>query len=101
MTDLHSALQRYLSMRKGLDVYLCVNPRGVMALVPQQLADLRQGGAGVQQFGGKAVAKNVGTLVRVAADAGALQCSLGDHRDRAAAAKADVGSKAAQEQFST
>ena len=33
---------------------------------------------------------NVGTLVRVTTDAGALQCSLGDHRDSAAGAKAEV-----------
>ena len=48
-----------------------------MALVSQQLADLRQGRAGAEKLGGKAVPEDMGPMVGVATDTGALQSGLG------------------------
>src|SRR6516162_3210368 len=72
-----------------------------MALVPQQLTDLRQGCAGSEQLGGEAVPKNMSPMVGIATDAGALESRPGDHRDRASGGKADARSKAAEEQPAT
>ena len=43
----------------------------------------------------------MGALMRVAADAGALESGFGDHRNRAARCKADVGRQRAQKQLAT
>jgi hypothetical protein len=66
--------------------------------VAQELADLRQGGAGAQQLGGEAVPEDVGSMVRAPVDLGALEGSLGDPGDRAARRKAYVRSQGPQKQ---
>jgi hypothetical protein len=50
----------------------------IMALVSQQLADLRASSAAAEQFSGKAVLEG-GPPMRVAVDAGAIESDLGDH----------------------
>ena len=72
--------------------------RTVVALVPEQLTDLRQGCAGVEKFSSEAVPENMSPLVRVTADAGAIEGGLGDHRDRASGGKPNVRSITAKEQ---
>ena len=90
-----------LNVRSSLDIHLRVDARGVMALVSQQLADLRQGRAGSEKLGGKAVSEDMGPVVGVATDTGALQGGLGDHRNRATGCKADVRRQRAQKQPAT
>jgi hypothetical protein len=72
-----------------------------VALVPQQLADLRQCRAGPKKLGGEAVSEKMGALVRLAADAPTLESGLGDHRNRATGCKADVGRQRAEKQSAT
>ena len=48
-----------------------------MALVPQQLTDLRQGCAGTEKLGGEAVSEDVGAAVCAALDADAIKSGLG------------------------
>jgi hypothetical protein len=74
-----------------LDIDLCVDPRGVVALMSQQLTDLRQCCAGPEKLGGEAVSEDMGPLVGVATDAGTIESGLGDHGDRAARRKTDIG----------
>jgi len=69
-----------------------------MVLVPQQLTDLRQGRAGAQKLGGKAVPEDMGSSVCAISDASAIEGGLGDHRNRAAGCKADGGRQRAQKQ---
>jgi len=83
---------------KCVDIHLRVNPRRVVALVPQQLTDLRQGRAGPEKSGGKAVPEDMGPLACEAPDASTLESGLGDHRDRASGCKADAGSDRTQKQ---
>jgi ornithine decarboxylase len=56
----------------------------------------RQGRAGSEKLGGKAVSEDMGPVVSVATDTGALQGGLGDHRNRATGCKADVRRQRAQ-----
>ena len=58
-----------------------------------QLTDLGKAGPRPQQVGGKAVAKKVGAVVRIAMNAGPLECLLRNHRDGATGGKTDVRSK--------
>src|SRR6266566_9385859 len=96
--SLHTSRPEEAQCPERLDIHLRVDARGVMALVSQQLADLRQGRAGSEKLGGKAMSEDMGSLVCVAANAGALQGCLGDHRDRAPGCKAEVGCRCAQKQ---
>ena len=50
------------------------------------------------ELDGEAVAKDMGTLVGVAADVGTLECHLGNHRDGATGSEADMGRQRAQKQ---
>src|SRR5215472_1891246 len=69
-----------------------------MALVQQQLTDLRQRRTGPEKLSGEAVPEDMSPLVREAADAGTLESGLGDQRDRVMRCKADAGSARAQKQ---
>ena len=80
---------------------IAAHPRGVVALMSQQLADLRQGCTRAEKPGREAVPEDMSPLVRVATDAGALESGLGDHRDCASGGKADVRSKTAEKQPAT
>lgn len=51
----------------------------------------------MEKFSSEAVPENMSPLVRVAADAGAIEGGLGDHRDRASGGKSNVRSIAAKE----
>src|SRR6516164_6114462 len=72
-----------------------------MTLVAQQLADLRQSGARPKKLRGEAVSKDMGPLVGVATNAGTLQGTLCNHRDRATGCKADIGGRRAEKQSAT
>ena len=71
--SLHASRPRQAQCLERLDIHLRIDARRVMALVSQQLAYLRQGRAGPEKLGGKAVSEDMGSLVFVATDAGALQ----------------------------
>src|SRR5712691_5795387 len=65
------------------------------------MADLRQGRAGLEKLGGEAMSEKMGALARIATDTGAIECSLGNHCDRATGCEADVGSQCAEKQSAT
>jgi len=75
--SLRTSRPRQAQVAERLDIHRRADPRGVVALVPQQLADLRQGRNGAQEFRGQAVPENMGTLMRVSLYAGSLESSLG------------------------
>src|SRR3954468_24024468 len=81
-----------------LDVDLCVDPGGVVALVAQELTDLRQCCAGAEKLGGEAVPEDMGAAVCATFDAHAIESGLGDHRDRTSGSKADGRGERADEQ---
>ena len=69
-----------------------------MALVPQQLSDLRQGRARSEKLGGETVSENMGATVCATFDSNAIESDLGDHGDRTSRSKADVWRECADEQ---
>jgi hypothetical protein len=74
-----------------------VNPGGVVALVPQQLSDLRQGRARSQELGGETVSEDMGATVCATFDSNAIESGLGDPSDRTSGSKANVRSDCADE----
>ncbi len=56
----------------------------------EQLADLGKTGARPQKVSRKAVAEKMGTVMRIAFNAGLFECLLGDPRDGAARCKTHV-----------
>ena len=69
-----------------------------MALVPQQLSDLRQGRARSEKLGSETVSEDMGAAVCATFDSNAIESGLGDHGDRTSGSKADVWRECADEQ---
>ena len=61
--SLHTSRPRQAQCAESLDIHLRIGARGVMALVSQQLPDLRQGRAGSEKLGGKAVSEDMSPVV--------------------------------------
>lgn len=72
-----------------------------MALMSQQLTDLRQRRAGPEKLGSEAVSEDMGPSMGVTTYAATLKSRLGDHRDRATGCKAYVRCQNAQKQPAT
>src|SRR5690242_13783721 len=72
-----------------------------MALMAQQLADLRQARARAEKFSGEAMSEKMGALASITTDTSAVERGLGDHRDRATGCKTDMRRQCAEKQAAT
>src|SRR5207245_11213902 len=96
--SLHTSRPAQAQCSQRIDVDLRVNSGGVVALMPQQLSDLRQGRARSEKLGSETVSEDMGAAVCATFDSNAIKGGLGDHGDRTSGSKADVWRECADEQ---